>query len=97
MDNTELLKRIQEEFDKRDAKRPCPSCGHCPECGRRDALPVVPTYPPYQPGPVWIVPPYQFRPWWQNPVTTGGAIGSSAATGAGVSGTTVWFVNGNAT
>lgn len=95
MDNTELLKRIQEEFDKRDAKRrePCPSCGHCPECGRRNALPVVPTYPPYVPGtPVWIAP-YRYVPWWQIPVTSGGAIGSTTATGTG----TTWVVNGNAT
>lgn len=62
-DAKELLERYKAMKEKDEGA--CPDGGRCPTCGRRDAAPFVPTYPPYQPGPIWIAPYNPWRgPWW---------------------------------
>lgn len=56
MTSDEILDKVREMLDKRDAKAhaPCPSCGHCPTCGHTPmrAVPMYP-YPWVSPYPYW--------------------------------------------
>jgi hypothetical protein len=71
-----------------DNEKACPDCGRCPTCGRRDAVPYVPMYPPYQPGTIWIAPYNPWRgPWW-----IGGQCTNSSLT-AGTEPVGVWVMN----
>lgn len=57
MTNKELLEKLREMTEQKDANGGgacCPNCGHCPTCGRRNAAPWYPVQPYYRP--YWIIP-----------------------------------------